>query len=1262
MAASERVHYLSKTLGRMLDYSLGRQVMTLLGLALLLVLIGFTASATYFVHVTEEIAWQGRQGEAARNAAGTMAAVISRARDTLGIVALLNADELKSNREELAHLLEQNPTLEEVVRLDGNGQMFVNAHRHRAVLAELITIPQSRWFLDARSGRPYLGPVQLSFNEQPYVLMAIPTADGGVAAARVQINVLWQSVADIRFGVSGRAYVVAREGDIVAHTNTEVVLAGINIAGRPELQALLAAPNAEWHGEYTNFQGIRVVGATAPVPNTGWIAITELPETEAFAASRVALLMLGGGLLIFMAVTMLSVARLVERLVVAPMGQLRDGAIRIGQGDLNHRIRLIRQDEIGQLAQAFDEMAGHLDERNRQVAAQTAALVISEARYRAIVEDQTELICRFKPDNTLTFVNEAYCRYFGRTREALLGNSFVPLIPAEDQPMVIAHMASLGPQNPVTEMEHRVVRSDGAVRWQHWTDRAILDAVEGQIEEIQAVGQDITERRAAETALRASEASLRRITDNMFDVISQIDTAGVIQYASPSHKWILGIEPEEAIGQFIFERLHPDDMTGALEAFAEALNSGDTRKTVTFRYRHADGHYVWLEAAGNMIVDSQGVMSSVILSSRDITARRQMESALRESENLYRLLAENATDLIWMRDMNLRLTYISPSVYKLRGVTAEAALTQGLTEILTPESTEAALNFFASMLVAAQSALPDNLRSQSRRLESELLRQDGSTVWTESVMTFLLDEQGQPSQIQGVTRDISERRHAAEELRRLNLELEDRVLQRTADLMRVNEELTAEVAERQRAEAALRESEARLRRVTDNMLDMIAQTDEQGCYVYVSPSHKPILGYEPQELLGRPILETIHPDDAALAYATATTAFNAAAPARMELRFRHASGRYIWLESVGNPLFDDQGHVVGSIIGSRDVTARKAAEAQLVQLRQAVDNSSEAIFMTDREGVIIFMNPAFTRLYGYPAAEIINQATPRILKSEVQGQSTYEDLWQTILSKKVVVGEMVNRAKDGRLLTIESTVNPIVDERQVITGFLAIQRDISQRKQTEEQIKTSLREKEVLLKEIHHRVKNNLQIISSLLHLQSNTTRDPQTLELLRDSQNRVRSMALVHEKLYRSPDLAQISLAEYAQSLAAQLFRTYSTAAGAVVLQVKVEDIWLDAEAAVPCGLIINELVSNALKHAFPDGREGEIGLIVRNGTGDRIVMQISDTGVGFPPGFDFRTSPSLGLKLVNTLVDQLGGTLELERGAGTIFQIEFTNPARYG
>ncbi len=216
--------------------------------------------------------------------------------------------------------------------------------------------------------------------------------------------------------------------------------------------------------------------------------------------------------------------------------------------------------------------------------------------------------------------------------------------------------------------------------------------------------------------------------------------------------------------------------------------------------------------------------------------------------------------------------------------------------------------------------------------------------------------------------------------------------------------------------------------------------------------------------------------------------------------------------------------------------------------------------------------------------------------------------------------------------------------------------DITERKQAEEQIQASLQEKEVLLKEIHHRVKNNLQVVSSLLSLQSKGVQDAASLEVLRESQNRVKSMALIHEKLYQSQDLSQVDIADYVRDLTTHLFRTYRADAGVVTLRVIVSDaVRLGVGTAIPCGLIVNELVSNALKHAFPGGRAGEVRVELDRDERGKLVLAVSDTGVGFPADIDFRTTGSLGLKLVATLADQLEGSIELGRSGGTTFKITF-------
>lgn len=219
-----------------------------------------------------------------------------------------------------------------------------------------------------------------------------------------------------------------------------------------------------------------------------------------------------------------------------------------------------------------------------------------------------------------------------------------------------------------------------------------------------------------------------------------------------------------------------------------------------------------------------------------------------------------------------------------------------------------------------------------------------------------------------------------------------------------------------------------------------------------------------------------------------------------------------------------------------------------------------------------------------------------------------------------------------------------------------LQVELAERRRIEAQISASLEEKEVLLKEIHHRVKNNLQVISSLLDLQANNIADARTVEMFRDSQNRVTSMGLIHERLYQASDLARIDFSEYIQELSKNLFYSYSGDADDIEISTSADEIFLDVDTSIPCGLIINELVSNCLKYAFPAGRGGRIEIELKKDADNQLLLVVRDDGVGLPEGMDFRTTKSLGLKLVSTLVRQLKGKLQLSsHGTGAEFKISF-------
>jgi two-component sensor histidine kinase/putative methionine-R-sulfoxide reductase with GAF domain len=218
---------------------------------------------------------------------------------------------------------------------------------------------------------------------------------------------------------------------------------------------------------------------------------------------------------------------------------------------------------------------------------------------------------------------------------------------------------------------------------------------------------------------------------------------------------------------------------------------------------------------------------------------------------------------------------------------------------------------------------------------------------------------------------------------------------------------------------------------------------------------------------------------------------------------------------------------------------------------------------------------------------------------------------------------------------------------------------LDERKRAEKKITQSLKEKEILLREIHHRVKNNMQVISSLLKLQSHRVKDKEALEIFRSSQTRIRAMALIHEKLYQSQDFTRVNFRDYLTSISRYLYQSYETQPGAIQLTINIEDLTLDITTAIPCGLIINELLSNSLKHAFPDGREGEITISLHSPEKDTFELTVSDNGTGIPEEIDIKTTDSLGLYLVKILTkDQLKGEITLDRSKGTTLIITFPQP----
>lgn len=346
--------------------------------------------------------------------------------------------------------------------------------------------------------------------------------------------------------------------------------------------------------------------------------------------------------------------------------------------------------------------------------------------------------------------------------------------------------------------------------------------------------------------------------------------------------------------------------------------------------------------------------------------------------------------------------------------------------------------------------------------------------------------------------------------------------------------ISSVVLQNKMAEKELKKRERLLSLVTDNMLNVVGQIDAEGTFQYISPSIKTILGFESEEILGENVFKFInltHPDDQLKVGSAFKDAQAFYAPGGVQHRFKRADGRYIWVESLGNPLFDEKNQYKGVVFSMTDIDSLKVAE---------------------------------------------------------------------------------------------------------------------------ENFRTSLEEKELLLRELHHRVKNNMQIISSLLSLQTQHIKDERDLKIFESSQNRVKTMSLIHDELYSSQDFSHINLSEYIHNITKELLTSHIEDPGRVKLTVNVEDVRMELETAIPLGLLINEIVANSVNHAFPNDQKGEI-IVELKRDGDAFILKMSDDGVGIPEDIDFEKAETLGFQLINSLTNQLDGQIEMHSNNGTSFIVKF-------
>jgi PAS domain S-box-containing protein len=1067
------------------------------------------------------------------------------------------------------------------------------------------------------------------------------------------------------------------------------------------------------------------------------------------------------------------------------------------------------QQEVVKLQQKQCELLESKSEIEKQVSdRQNAenALRESEARYRAIVQDQSELICRYLPDGKFTFVNQAYCRYFGVQPEDLLGNSFMPLIPEVDREIFQEQYASLSAEKPVFTCEHRVILPSGEIRWQQWIDRAIFDA-NGEIVEYQAAGRDVTDRKQAEIALQQLNAELELRVQQRTKFYELAVSAGKVGvwdwnletdeiYVDPSLKALLGYQDAEIPNcmEHWGSLVHPDDRVAVGAAVSAYLEGVTEIFEVEHRMLRKDGSNCWMFARGTAVRSPDGKTYRLIGTDTDITDRKLTAEKLQNSEAELLALFNGMTDIVLVFDASGRYLKVAPTPPQLLYKRANEVLGKTLAEIFPEAEANFALGHIRQTLASGQTHRVE----YSMEIEGKLIWFDGSisplgvdrVMWvarditarkqaeaalqkSEEKFRNLFDDApiaiGLASVHDYRTIEVNEAYRQmlgysdedwavmsfadvthqedlpadVEQVKQLvegnipRFQMEKRLIKKNGELMWANMTVTLirdgeglplysmaaieDISYRKRAEMELQQLKERLQFLLASNPAVIFTAAAAGkfCITYISDNVQTIVGYEPQEVLADSNFWSgrIHAEDLPQ-FIVNFSALSEGKNCIYEYRFLHKNGMYRWLRTELKLLVDSRGIPIEIIGYAADISNSKCAEIALRQqfeqerlveaiarrVRQSLQleeilNTTVAelqqVLLVDRVLVYQILPEIGGRVIAEAVVEGCSRLIDRFFGREVFPTECYqlylqgricaiselddpsitpcmmEFLQQIEVRAKLAVpiiqhsqlwGLLIAHQCDGprewqewEMNLFQQLVNQLAIAIQQSLLYQQLQAELSDRFQAEANLKNSLKEKEILLKEIHHRVKNNLCVVASLLELQSNTVADPQIAKMFEESQNRLYSMALIHEKLYRSTNLAKINFGEYLEDLVSNLFQSYNISDNRIQLQVLAEQISLNIETATPCGLIANELVSNTLKHAFPHDTSGTVSVQCYQ-TGDReIHLFVKDNGIGFPENIDFRKTNSMGFQVVCTLTEQLEGTIEMSREIGTAFHLVF-------
>jgi PAS domain S-box-containing protein len=734
-----------------------------------------------------------------------------------------------------------------------------------------------------------------------------------------------------------------------------------------------------------------------------------------------------------------------------------------------------------------------------------------------------------------------------------------------------------------------------------------------------------------------SETRYRRLFETARDGILILDAeSGEITDANPLLLALLGYNRDELVGKNIW------DLGVIREKSLAEQAAGELKKTGYIRYddlplKTKDGREVAVEFVSNAYdAETQKVIQVNI---REITARKRAESALRESEERYNALFFNNYSISLLIDPDTsRIVDANNAAERYYGYSHDQLRSMGIYDLDRQPH--------------------DTVVRNLMRAKGEGAKHFFSTHYLASGEKRSVEIFSGPITVQGKTVFYS---------------------------------IIHDISDRKKAETALARSEVRNRTVLENVPDLIL-VHRNGSILYTNPPALEMTGYTHDELNNKPLNDLIVPEYRPLVTQAISKRMSGKTIEPYEIGILTKSGNRRTVVIRGTLIEFDGSPASLNVI--TDITERKKAEDALKKTSTLLNEVCEMGHVGGWELDVTTKEVLWTKetyriheisedekidlskainFYDIPGRSIVEEVLQRCtekgesfdlelpfttikgnhLWTRAMGHAVYEagtvvkltGTFQDITVHKTAEEAMKKFSEDLDLKVLERTSNLDNVNSNLMT-------EIEIRLNAEKQLSKNLNEKEVLLREVHHRVKNNLQIIISLLNLQSRYITDETTRSAFKESQNRVRAMALVHEKLYQSTDLATIDLGNYLKFLGDNLFQFLGMKGKGITLTMDIHDIFIAIDTAIPLGLMINELISNSLKYAFPEGRTGNISISIHP-QDQTLTILYKDNGVGIREDFDWRNTKSMGLQLVTTLVDQLDGTIELDRTAGTTFTI---------